>query len=87
MDPAFRQDCIGSFSQGLVTIVVGLDNEGQLTLTVGSQPTSKLLPYQARTFTMAGLEGFRVEFRRGPGEAVDELIFHQPNGTFAARRV
>jgi hypothetical protein len=45
-----------------------------------------LLPYQARTFTMAGLEGFRVEFRRGPGEAVDELIFHQPNGTFAARR-
>ena len=86
MDPAFRKDCIGSFSQGLVTIVVGLDNEGQLTLTVGSQPTSKLLPYQARTFTMAGLEGFRVEFRRGPGEAVDELIFHQPNGTFAARR-
>jgi hypothetical protein len=23
MDPAFRKDCIGSFSQGLVTIVVG----------------------------------------------------------------
>jgi hypothetical protein len=45
-----------------------------------------LLPYQAQTFAMAGLEGFRVEFRRGPGEAVDELIFHQPNGTFAARR-
>jgi hypothetical protein len=86
MDPAFRKDCIGSFSQGLVTIVVGLDSEGQLTLTVGSQPTSKLLPYQARTFAVAGLEGFRVEFRRGPGEAVDELIFHQPNGTFAARR-
>ena len=86
MDPAFRKDCIGSFSQGLVTIVVGLDNDGQLTLTVGTQPTSKLLPYQARTFAMAGLEGFRVEFRRGPGEAVDELIFHQPNGTFAARR-
>jgi len=86
MDPAFRKDCIGSFSQGLVTIVVGLDNDGQLTLTVGTQPTSKLLPYQAQTFAMAGLEGFRVEFRRGPGEAVDELIFHQPNGTFAARR-
>ena len=41
MDPAFRKDCIGSFSQGLVTIVVGLDNDGQLTLTVGtSQPPS-----------------------------------------------
>ena len=42
MDTAFRKDCIGSFSQGLVTIVVGLDNDGQLTLTVRelSQPPS-----------------------------------------------
>ena len=31
-------------------------------------------------------EGFRVEFRRGPDGAVYELIFHQPNGTFMARR-
>jgi hypothetical protein len=27
-----------------------------------------------------------VEFRPGPDGRVDELIFHQPNGTFVARR-
>ena len=86
MDSAFRKDCIGTFSQGLVTIVVGQDNDGELTLTVGNKPTSKWLPYQARTFAIAELEGFRVEFRRGPHGAVDELIFYQPNGTFTARR-
>ena len=86
VDPAFRKDCIGTFSHGLMTIVVGQDNDGQLTLTVGSQPASKLLPYQARTFAIAELEGFRVEFHRGPDGAVDELIFYQPNEAFAARR-
>jgi hypothetical protein len=33
------------------------------------------------------LPGFRVEFRRAADGAVDELIFHQPNGTFLAQRV
>jgi CubicO group peptidase (beta-lactamase class C family) len=86
VDPAFRKDCIGTFSHGLTSIVVGQDKDGQLTLTVGSQPASKLLPYQARTFALAELEGYRVEFRRGPDGAIDELIFYQPNGTFVARR-
>ena len=41
MNPAFRQHCIGTFSQGGTTVVVGQDNDGQLTLTIGSQPTSQ----------------------------------------------
>ena len=86
MNPAFRQHCIGTFSQGATTIVVGQDNDGQLTLTVGSQPTYKLHPYQSRTFVIDELEGFRVEFHLGSDGEVDELFFHQPNGTFVARR-
>jgi hypothetical protein len=31
-------------------------------------------------------EGFRVEFRLGTDGGVDELLFHQPNGTSVARR-
>src|SRR6516162_4271055 len=46
-NPAFRQHCTGSFSHGGTTAVVGQDNDGQLTLTVGSQPTYKLRPYRA----------------------------------------
>jgi uncharacterized protein DUF3471 len=85
-NPAFRQHCTGTFSQGITTVVVAEDKDGQLTLTVGTQPTYKLRPYQSRAFVIDALEGFRVEFHLGPDGPVDELIFHQPNGTFLARR-
>jgi hypothetical protein len=81
-NPAFRQHCTGTFiSQGVTTVVVGQDNDGQLTLTVGSQPTYKLRFYQSRTFVIDELEGFRVEFQLGPDGEVDQLFFHQPNAT------
>ena len=86
VDPAFRQHCAGTFSHGGMTVVVGQDKDGQLTLTIGSQPTYKLRPYQSRTFVIDELQGFRVEFHLGPDGEVDQLIFHQPNGTFVARR-
>ena len=86
VDPAFRQHGIGTYSYGPTNIVVGQDNDGQLKLTIGSQPTYKLRPYQSRTFVIDELQGFRVEFHLGPDGDVDQLIFHQPNGTFVARR-
>jgi hypothetical protein len=49
-----------------------------------NQPTNSR-PYQSRTFFIDELEGFRVEFHLGPDREVDELFFHQPNGTFVAR--
>jgi CubicO group peptidase (beta-lactamase class C family) len=87
MDPGFRQHCVGTFiSQGVTSVVVGQDKDGQLTLTVGSQPAYKLHPYQSRTFVIEEFEGFRVEFHLGPDGEADELIFHRPDGTFVARR-
>jgi CubicO group peptidase (beta-lactamase class C family) len=85
-NPAFRRHCIGTFSQGVTSVVVGQDGDGQLMLTIGSQPTCKLRPYHSRTFVIDELEGFRVEFHLGRNGEVDELLFHQPNGTFVARR-
>jgi hypothetical protein len=38
-NPAFRQHCTVTFNQGVTTVVVAQDNDGQLTLTVGSPPT------------------------------------------------
>jgi hypothetical protein len=86
MSPAFRQHCIGTFRQGVTTIVVGRDNDGQLTLTFGSQSAHKLRPYQSRTFVIDALAGVRVEFHLGSDGEVHELFFHQPNATFVARR-
>jgi len=85
-DATFRARCVGSFKGGPTTHRVTLDAEGQLVLKPDHQPAYRLAPQQGRRFRIVLLEGFVVEFR-GEGTAVDEVIFHQPNGTFVAKRV
>jgi hypothetical protein len=86
LDATFRRSCTGRFSHGPMIHVVAQDADGQLLLTSPGQPAYRLRPYQGRIFRIAELEGFRVEFRAAPNGVVDELIFHQPNGTFLGRR-
>jgi len=87
LDLAFRQACVGRYRHGSITHVVALEgDDGQLTLKPDFQPLYHLRPYQQGIFSIVELEGFRTEFRRGPSGSVDELLFHQPNGTFVARR-
>ena len=85
-DADFRARCVGSFKGGPTTHRVTLDAEGQLVLKPDHQPAYRLAPQQGRRFRIVELEGFVVEFR-GEGTVVDEVIFHQPNGTFVAKRV
>ena len=87
IEPAFRKACIGNYVRGEATHVVSDDAEGQLTLKIPFQPLYQLRPYQGATFAIAGLDGYRTEFRRGPSAAIEELVYHQPNGTFVAKRV
>jgi Domain of unknown function (DUF3471)/Beta-lactamase len=87
MDPAFRAACVGHYIRGDQTHVVTEDAEGQLMLKIPFVPLYRLRPYQGATFSIVALDGYRVEFRRGPAGAVDELVYHQPNGTFIAKRV
>ena len=84
-DPEFRARCVGTFKGGPTTHRVTLDTEGQLMLKPDNQPAYRLVPQDGQRFRVLELEGFVVEFR-GEGATVDEVIFHQPNGTFAARR-
>jgi CubicO group peptidase (beta-lactamase class C family) len=86
LDPVFLEACVGHYIRGEATHIVARDAEGQLTLKIPYQPLYQLRPYQAATFSIFRLDGFRVEFRRGPTGAVDELVYHQSNGTFVARR-
>jgi hypothetical protein len=86
MDPAFRKLCVGNYTRGDATHVVAEDAEGQLTLKIPFQPLYHLRPYQGATFAIAQLDGYRTEFRRGASGKIEELIYHQPNGTFIAKR-
>ena len=85
-DAAFRKRCVGIFKGGPTAHRVTLDAEGQLVLKPDNQPAYRLAPEHGRRFRIVELEGFVVEFR-GEGTIVDEMIFHQPNGTFIAKRV
>jgi CubicO group peptidase (beta-lactamase class C family) len=86
MEPAFRKACVGEYIRGEATHVVSEDAEGQLTLKIPFQPLYQLRPYQAATFAIVSLDGYRVEFRRAQSGAMEELVYHQPNGTFIAKR-
>jgi CubicO group peptidase (beta-lactamase class C family) len=85
-DPAFCARCVGHFKGGATTHRVTLDSEGRLTLKSDYQPVYRLAPENGRRFRILELKGFVVEFR-GDGMTIDEVIFHQPNGTFVAQRV
>jgi CubicO group peptidase (beta-lactamase class C family) len=87
LDPAFREACVGTYQNGPTKHVVALDADGQITLSPTGQPTYLLVPYRDRTFKIKELEGFRVEFPRDEAGVVNMIIFHQPNGTFLARRI
>jgi CubicO group peptidase (beta-lactamase class C family) len=86
MDANFRAACVGRWRHGSINHVVSLQHDGELTLKPDYQPQYHLRPYQGGIFSIIELEGFRVEFRRGATGSVDELVFHQPNGTFIAQR-
>ena len=87
MDAGYREACVGRYRHGSTTHVVSLQADGQLTLKPDYQPLYHLRPYQGAIFSIVELEGFRVEFRRGSASSADELVFHQPNGTFVAQRI
>ncbi len=86
MDAKFRDACVGRYRHGSITHIVSKAADGQLLLKPEFQPLYHLRPYQGTLFSILELEGFRVEFRRGPAGSVEEIVFHQPNGTFIAER-
>jgi hypothetical protein len=78
--------CVGHYIRGDATQVVAQDAEGQLTLKTPLAPLYRLRPYQGATFTIVRLDGYRVEFRRGPTGTIDEFVWHTPNGPLIAKR-
>ena len=47
---------------------------------------NELIPARGMTFDVQGLAVFSMEFKKDATGAVTEIVFYQPNGTFAGKR-
>ena len=83
---SFLEPMTGEYAFGPVTATVSMQGDDTLTLLVPGQPRYELVPVEGARFQLKGLTAFSVEFKKGPSGAYEEAVFHQPNGTFAARR-
>ena len=86
LDAVFRNACVGIYQTIGSQHVVACSADQQLTLSTDGRPAHHLVPYRDRVFTIKGQDEQRIEFERGSGDTVDAIIFHQPDGTFPARR-
>ncbi|MCW5912147.1 MAG: serine hydrolase [Cyclobacteriaceae bacterium] len=78
------QRYVGEYELGGMVARFFIKN-GALRLVVPSQPEYELVPTGKHRFSIKGLDGFRVEFVE-TNNSFAESIFHQPNGTFKAKR-
>ena len=83
---AFLQKFVGRYDFNGTEANVFLQGEEKLIMEVPGQPQYELVPYKDTTFNLKGMKGFSVEFVLDNEGKVKELISHQPNGDFTAKR-
>ncbi|HVO98776.1 MAG TPA: serine hydrolase [Bryobacteraceae bacterium] len=76
----FLQPLTGEYQRGPMVAVIALKGENALTLSLPGQPAYNLVPVRGTRFNIKELNGYSLEFKG------DDLVFYQPNGTFAATR-
>jgi hypothetical protein len=57
-----------------------------LVLNMPGQPVRELTPVSGTTFAVKGLSGSTLEFKKDAAGRVAEVVFHQPDGDYVARR-
>lgn len=86
MQKSVLEPLAGQYQLGPATATVALRGDSAITLVLPGQPAYELVPTGGLKFLIKGLTGYSVEFKKSDTGAVDQLVFYQPNGTFAAKR-
>ena len=76
----------GQYQLGPAVATVALRGDNAITLVLAGQPPYELVPTGGLKFLIKGMTGYSVEFKKGDGNSVDQMVFYQPNGTFLAKR-
>ncbi len=86
MEKSFLEKFVGEYELSGAIVKVLLKGEKTLVLAPSGQPEYELIPYKGTEFNLKGMSGYSAEFRLDPSGAVTEIVFHQPNGTFTAKK-
>lgn len=82
----FLQNFAGEYELYGKSVIVSLNGDDTLVVSIPGQPEYELVPYRGREFTLKGLRGFSVEFRQDEAGVIYEAIVTQPNAMFTARK-
>lgn len=86
MQKAALEPLAGEYQLGPQVAAIAMRGPTTLTLTLPGQSAHELVPTGGLKFAVKGMNGFTLEFKKNEAGAVDQLVFYQPNGTFAAKR-
>ena len=86
MEKGFLEKFVGTYILTGAEVKVVLQEGKGLVLNVPGQQDFELVPYRGTEFNLKGLPGYSVEFKLDAAGAVTEMISHQPNGTFTAKK-
>lgn len=76
---------IGSYDISGMEVKVYVKDE-KLYLFVPGQPEYELVAVQKNMYVLTALEGYKVEFVSGDDGEVKEIVLHQPDGKYTAKR-
>jgi uncharacterized caspase-like protein len=83
---ALYESLAGEYDFGAVVDSVSVNADGALTSLLPGQPSYELEPSGDLQFNVKGAPGFSAEFHREANGAVNELVSHQPTGSFTGQR-
>lgn len=86
-DKTVLEKLAGKYDLMGTPVNVALQGEDRLVATIPGQPRYTLVPAADHRFNLKELAGFSVEFTLDEAGAVQGIIFHQPNGDFAGKRI
>lgn len=76
---------VGEYTFKSMTFDVAKKNN-QLQMTINGDQTVQLKINHNNSFSVVDKEGFTISFNLGENQMASDLILHQPNGTFIAKR-
>jgi len=83
---SFLEKLCGSYELQGQLLTIQSRGENTLVVTLTGQPPMELVPYKGTEFNLKGMPGYSIEFKLDAAGVVTEAVFHQPNGTFTAKK-